>query len=41
MTKLNKDVLTRSISGINLCGNTLSKELKPDANILVFLRHFG
>jgi hypothetical protein len=41
MKKLNKEVLTRNISGINLHGNTLGEELNSDANVLVFLRHFG
>jgi hypothetical protein len=42
MAKLDNSTLSKSVSGINLQGDTLRKELKINKfNLLVFLRHFG
>lgn len=42
MAKLDNTTLEKSVSGINLQGDTLRKELKiTNLNLLVFLRHFG
>ena len=42
MAKLDNTTLLKSVSGINLQGNTLRKELEiNNLNLLVFLRHFG
>lgn len=41
MSQLNVNVLEKSISGINLSGKNLKEELRNNANLLVFLRHFG